>query len=189
MCTGCVQIEDTIYMMYDGTWCTLKCAYNLWLDLKYLHCTHPHITMLLQIHTFLLFYVLSCCSHWAQAGKIKLCCTHWVWTEAEMAARYSEVPVLRCEVMVVKVQVFHNDLGLHFNFFTFLRWYLAPGSIQVFILFGFHFVYQYFNVLPSFKAPWWTYMYSPPPAFPFPFLVFLLLIALFPFLISPPFLL
>lgn len=33
----------------------------------------------------------SCCSHWAQTGKIKHCCTLWVWTEAAIAN--SEAPV------------------------------------------------------------------------------------------------
>lgn len=62
-----------------------------------LQCTRPHTSTFTNAHTlchtFVLFYVLSFCSHWAHAGKIKHCSTIWVWTEAEMAEeRHSEVP-------------------------------------------------------------------------------------------------
>lgn len=45
---------------FRRTWWTLKCAYVLWLDLECLHCTCPHIAILLQICTRLHFYFVSC---------------------------------------------------------------------------------------------------------------------------------
>lgn len=104
-----------------------------------------HVTIVLQTHTVWLFvflYVLSCCSRWAQTGKIKHCCTLWVWTEAAIAN--SELPVRDCD----------GCSGLWYcsrPLFSVIH--ILKGNIwcqlwsKTSCFYDFHSVHQYFNIL------------------------------------------
>lgn len=126
--SGRQHLQDMTYMEVSVRFMTLPEMSALYTSSHLCTFTNAHTLC----HAFVLFHVLSFCSHWAHAGKIETLwydlSLDWSWDGRRALLRGS---CLRW-VTVVTVQVF--VFGLHFSYPHF------KGDVMQ----GF----QYFNLLP-----------------------------------------
>ncbi len=69
MCAGCVQTSGRQHLQ-DMTYIKVCVRFMTGPELSALYTSTLYFCKYTHFHTFMLFYVLSCCSHWAQDGKI-----------------------------------------------------------------------------------------------------------------------